>query len=69
MKRLLILSVSFAIVFFNSLSILGIDFNRNELEKEIMNRLVLKHTVHKDKNLYYIEIIEEIKENLHKLPI
>ena len=61
MKRLLTLSVCVAIVFLNSPFILGIDFNRQELENEIMNRLVLRHTVNQERNLYYIEIIEVIK--------
>ena len=61
MKRLSLLAVLVAIAFLNSPYILGTDFNRKELEKEIMNRLVLKHTPHPDRNLYYIEIIKEVK--------
>jgi hypothetical protein len=61
MKRLLLLVVWMAMAFLNSPYILGTDFNRKELEKEIMNRLVLKHTPYQDRNLYNVEIIKEIK--------
>lgn len=61
MKKLLILAVWAAITFLDSPVILGIDLHRKELEKEIMNRLVLKHSTHQNRNLYYIDIIKEIK--------
>jgi hypothetical protein len=61
MKRLLILAVWAAINFLDSPVILGIDFHQKELEKEIINRLVLKHSTHQNRNFYYIEILNEIK--------
>ena len=61
MKRSLVSAVIAAITFLNASVILGIDFHRKDLEKEIMNRLILKHTVHQDRNLYHTEIQKEIK--------
>ena len=61
MKRLLLLAVCVAFTFLNSPAIYGIDFDRKELEKEIMNRLVLKHSTHQNRNLYHIEILKECK--------
>lgn len=61
MKRLSLLAVWAAITFLKPQVILGIDFHQKELEKEIINRLVLKHTTHQDRNLYYIGILKEIK--------
>jgi hypothetical protein len=61
MKRLLLLAVCVAFTFLKSPAIYGIDFDRKELEKEIMNRLVLKQSTHQNRNFFYIEILKEIK--------
>ena len=61
MKKLFQIMALAAIILLSFSALSGMEFQRAELEKEIMNRLTLARNVYNDRDTYSVDIIKEIK--------